>query len=218
MIHSYSENGIGANLPLNTQQKHLIESHFDLVKSLARKMMNRNRHRASLSENDLISAGDVGLIEAAYHYDSKRNYSFNAYVTKCIWNAMVAEINWWFPSHSIEIVEIVNGVPVYVKKKEDLFSRVGESECYPNPSVCCDWKTEEDSLYETLDEALSYLDNKERRLICAKFGYEGKEMKLREMADENGVSVQAIHKRCNNTVSKLRTFFEGANPSYSMCA
>jgi DNA-directed RNA polymerase specialized sigma24 family protein len=131
---------------------------------------------------------------------------------------MVAEINWWFPGHSIEIVEIVNGVPVYVKKKEDLFSRVGESECYPNLSVCCDWKTEEDSLYETLDDALSHLDNKERRLICAKFGYDGKEMKLREMADENGVSVQAIHKRCNNTVSKLRTFFEGANSSYSMCA
>lgn len=222
MNHSYSSNvgtmNRGASLTRNTQQDFLAVSHLDLVESLAKKMMNMNQHRSSLTMDDLVSAGDEALFEAARHYDSSRNVSFKTYATKCVWNAMVEEIHHWFPNHTIQVVEIVNGVPAYVNKKEDLFTRVDDSEGYPTPSVCCDWEAEENSLYETLDDAMEHLENKERCLIHAKFGYDGREMKLREMADEYGVSIQAVHKRCNNTVSKLRTFIDDANSPYSMCA
>jgi RNA polymerase sigma factor (sigma-70 family) len=116
------------------------------------------------------------------------------------------------------VVEINNGEPVFVKKKEDLYTRVEDSEDYPTPSVCCDWEAEEASLYDTLDDALAHLENKEKRLIRARLGYDGKEMKFHEIADEYGVSTQAVHKRYNSTVSKLRTFIEDANASYAMCA
>ena len=222
MNHSYTHNvgttNRGAVLTRKSQQDCLIESHLDLVDTLAEKLMKRNSHRCSLTESDLVNAGYEGLAVAAYHYDGERNVSFKTYATKCIWNTMVAEIRKWFPSHTIEVVEIVNGKPVLVKKEEDLFARVDDSKGYPTPLVCCDWEAEETSLYETLDEALDHLGNKERRLIRAKMGYDGKEMRLREIADECGVSTQAIHKRYNHTVSKLRTFFEGANSPYAMCA
>ena len=218
MKDSFSINGRGAYQTRNTQLANLVESNLELVESLAEKMMNRNLHRSSLTVDDLVSAGYEGLLEAAFNYDSERNVYFKTYATKCIWNTMVAEINRWFPSYTIEVVEIMNGKPVFVKKKEDLFTRVDDSEDYPTPSVCCDWEAEEASLFETLDDALAHLENKERRLIRARLGYDGKEMKFREIADECGVSTQAVHKHYNNTVSKLRTFFEDANSSYAMCA
>lgn len=218
MNHSYSENGRGADQTRNTQLANTVESHFGLVRSQARYMLNCNKNRLGLTEDELVSAGNLGLLNAILHYNSEGNASFSTYATKCIRNAMLAEIRKWHPCHTVEEQEIENGTPVVVKKKEDLFVSIEDLGYYPTQSVNCDWEAEEYELFETLHEALAILNDKERRIIRAKFGFDGEAMKLHEIADEYGVSIQAIHNCYKNAISKLRDFFGGDNSPYSMCA
>jgi RNA polymerase sporulation-specific sigma factor len=218
MNHSYSENGRGANQTRNTQLTNTVESHLELVRSQARYMLKCNKNRLGLTENELVSAGSMGLLRAILGYDSERNVSFNTYATKCIRTAMLAEINKWHHCHTIEEQEIVNGEPLIIKKNEELFVHIEDLGYYPTQSVNCDWEAEEVDLYETLHEALDILSEKERRIIRAKFGFDGEAMKLHEIANEYGVSIQAVHKCLNKALSKLRDFFGGNNSPYAMCA
>lgn len=218
MNHSYSENGRGANQTRNTQLTNTVESHLKLVRSQARYMLNSNKNRLGLTEDELVSAGNLGLLRAILHYNIQSNASFNTYATKCIRTAMLAEIRKWHPCHTVEEQEIVNGIPLIVKKNEELFVHIEDLGYYPTQSVNCDWEAEEVDLYETLHEALTILNDKERRIIRAKFGFDGEAMKLHEIADEYGVSIQAIHKCLNKALSKLRDFFGGDNSPYAMCA
>ena len=206
------------NLKLNAYQSHLVETHIGLVKILAQELLSNQGNHFVLTESDLVSAGNEGLIDAACHYDSERNASFKTYASTCIWNAMLAEIKRWFPFHTVVEEEIVQGKPTLVKKKESLFTRIDDASKYPVPSLCCDWEAEEAGLYETLDDAITHLEPSESQLIHMKYGFEGEEMKLHEMAKPLRITPQAVQKRIKKAENKLCTYFESANVLYCLSA
>lgn len=206
------------NLKLNTYQSHLVATHFSLVSSTAKSLLSQQTGFHSLTESDLSGAGYEALVSAACHYDSTRNASFKTYASKCIWHAMLAEINRWRPSYAILVPEVVNGEPRLVKIEESLFTCLDDANTFTLTPICCNWEAEQAWQLETLNEAIATLKPKEQFLIRCYFGFDNKAMKLEEIANQLNVSTQAVHKRIKNVIGKLRTFIEGASSPYRMCA
>lgn len=68
----------------------LIEQHADLVKRIAHHMMGRMP--ASVSVEDLIQAGMIGLIDASRKFDHSKGASFETYAGIRIRGAMIDEL------------------------------------------------------------------------------------------------------------------------------
>ncbi|MDX1695237.1 MAG: RNA polymerase sigma factor FliA [Ketobacteraceae bacterium] len=68
----------------------LIEQHADLVKRIAHHMMGRMP--ASVSVEDLIQAGMIGLIDASKKFDHSKGASFETYAGIRIRGAMIDEL------------------------------------------------------------------------------------------------------------------------------
>ena len=206
------------NLKLNTYQSQLVATHISLVSSIAKALLCQQTGFHNLTESDLLDAGYEALVSAACHYDSTRNASFKTYASRCIWHAMVAEINRWRPSFAVLVPEVVNGEPRFVEKEESLFTCLDDANVFTLTSMCCNWEAEQAWQLETLNEAIATLKPKEQFLIRCYFGFDNKAMKLEEIANRLNVSTTAVHKRLKNAIAKLRTFIESASSPYRMCA
>lgn len=198
------------NLKLNAYQSQLVATHISLVSSIAKALLCQQTGFHNLTESDLLDAGYEALVSAACHYDGNRNASFKTYASRCIWHAMVAEIEQLFPSQTI--------VNQYGKTKELRFIHDETISSDLTVRLCCNWEAEQAWQLETLNEALATLKPEEQFLIRCYFGFDNKAMKLEEIANKLNVSHQAVHKRIKNAIAKLRTFIEGASSPYRMCA
>ena len=198
------------NLKLNAYQSRLVATHISLVSSTAKSLLSQQSGFHSLTESDLSGAGYEALVSAACHYDGNRNASFKTYASRCIWHAMVAEIERLFPSQTIETQD--------EKKKEFLFIYNKDFSSELTVRVCCNWEAEQAWQLETLNEAIASLKPEEQFLIRCYYGFDNKAMTLEEIAKVLNVSPQAVHKRIKNAIGKLRTFIEGASSPYRMCA
>lgn len=69
----------------------LAEAHLPLVVSMAQCMLERNRN-VGVSLEDLVSAGNEGLLEGLRRYDPSRGYRVNTYVRWWIRNKMSEEV------------------------------------------------------------------------------------------------------------------------------
>ena len=214
MKDRYSQQQLPMNsnttLKLNAYQSHLVETHHSLVNSMAESLLSLQTGHLGLTKSDLTGAGYEALISAACHYDSTRNASFKTYANKCIWHAMVAEIEQLFPSQTI--------VNQNGKVKEQRFIHDETINSDLTVRFCCNWEAEQAWQLETLNEAIASLNPKEQFLIRCYYGFDNKAMKLEEIANRLNVSTTAVHKRLKNTIAKLRTFIEGASSPYRMCA
>ena len=214
MKDRYSQQQLPMNsnttLKLNAYQSHLVETHHSLVNSMAESLLSLQTGHLGLTKSDLTGAGYEALISAACHYDSTRNASFKTYANKCIWHAMVAEIEQLFPSQTI--------VNQNGKVKELRFIHDETINSDLTVRFCCNWEAEQAWQLETLNEAIATLKPKEQFLIRCYFGFDNKAMKLEEIANRLNVSTTAVHKRLKNAIAKLRTFIEGASSPYRMCA
>ena len=214
MKDSYTQQQLPMNsnttLKLNAYQSHLVETHHSLVNSMAESLLSLQTGHLGLTKSDLTGAGYEALISAACHFDSTRNASFKTYANKCIWHAMVAEIEQLFPSQTI--------VNQNGKVKEQRFIHDETINSDLTVRFCCNWEAEQAWQLETLNEAIATLKPKEQFLIRCYFGFDNKAMKLEEIANRLNVSTTAVHKRLKNTIAKLRTFIESASSPYRMCA
>ncbi len=68
----------------------LLKQHFGLVHHVARKMQKRLSSEASL--DDLVSAGSVGLLSAAEHFDPSRGLAFSTFALPRIRGAMLDDL------------------------------------------------------------------------------------------------------------------------------
>ena len=214
MKDRYSQQQLPMNsnttLKLNAYQSHLVETHHSLVSSMAESLLSLQTGHLGLTKSDLTGAGYEALISAACHFDSTRNASFKTYANKCIWHAMVAEIEQLFPSQTI--------VNQNGKVKELRFIHDETINSDLTVRFCCNWEAEQAWQLETLNEAIASLNPKEQFLIRCYYGFDNKAMKLEEIANRLNVSTTAVHKRLKNTIAKLRTFIEGASSPYRICA
>lgn len=79
-----------AGEPSSKSLNGLIESHGDLVKRIAHHMMGRMP--ASVSVDDLVQAGMLGLIDASKKFDHSKGASFETYAGIRIRGAMIDEL------------------------------------------------------------------------------------------------------------------------------
>jgi RNA polymerase sigma factor FliA len=73
-----------------TSRNDLLKQHFGLVHHMARKMAKRLSTEASL--DDLVSAGSVGLMSAAEHFDPSRGLAFSTFALPRIRGAMLDDL------------------------------------------------------------------------------------------------------------------------------
>lgn len=90
----------------------LILEHYDLVKSIARKI--RARLPRGVDVDDLIGYGVVGLIEAIERYDGSRSVPFEAFARPRVQGAI------------LDALRAIDWVPRSVRRKADLLNSAAE--------------------------------------------------------------------------------------------
>jgi len=72
-------------------EERLVEAHLPLVVGMAQRMLRRN-NGVGLSLEDLVLAGNEGLLEGLRRYDPSRGYRVSTYVRWWVMNKMSAEV------------------------------------------------------------------------------------------------------------------------------
>ena len=171
----------------------LIERNLRLVVYIARKFDN-----SGVGIEDLISIGTIGLIKAVGTYDPEKNIKLATYASRCIEN------------------EILMFLRKSVNRRREIsidepLNRDGDG----NELLLSDiLGTEPDSVIRPLEDdvdrrllrsALARLGDRERAIICMRFGLEGKrEMTQKEVAESMGISQSYISRLEKRIILKLK--------------
>lgn len=180
---------------LFTMNTELYINHLYIVKKIAESFARKN---ASTSMSDyLIEVGNKALAKASDSYDPSRDIPFENLATVSVRNAMIKK---------------VKKLNAEKTEREDL-----DDDKYYS-MLLCDWSDYESLTYETLDEALSMLTDKDHKLLSLYFGLDGRAYKLTELSAMYNVSFQAISKQIKSIMGKLRNHFIKRGYTFKECA
>lgn len=171
----------------------LIERNLRLVVYISRKFEN-----TGLNLEDLISIGSIGLIKAVNTYRPDKNTKLATYASRCIEN----EILMFLRKNSSTAREVSIDEPLNTDwdGNEMLLSDVLGTDC---DSVIR--PLEDDIDRELLCCALSKLPEREREIICMRFGLNGSgEKTQKEVADTLGISQSYISRLEKKIISRLK--------------
>ena len=184
------QNYDGTQLPV---RQILIEHNLRLVVYIARKFDN-----TGVGLEDLISIGTIGLIKAVNTYRSDKNTKLATYASRCIENEIL----------------------MYLRKSVNQRTEVSIDE-----PLNTDWDgnelllsdvlgTDEDTVIKPIEEdvdrsllhtAINTLNTREREIIVARFGLEGREEETqKEVADRLGISQSYISRLEKRIISRLK--------------
>ena len=142
----------------------------------------------------LEDTGYKALYHACEKYNPSRGASFKTFASRVIYRALQHEIEKLDNIHVIEL-----------EKAEHELNNLN-------------WDSEEADMMETLNEAINTLTAEEKYIIYQRFGFNGQELKLRELSAIMKVSNQAVNKRICRILDKLRSYIENNYRSYRHCA
>ena len=172
----------------------LAEQHLNLVYRLGTSLMKKNNN-PRLELNDLTDTGYAALLNACEHFDESMGVPFEHYASRTIRRAMIKHIK---ENVSCKIVTLDEAISL---------------DC-----SCCDWSAENNYLLELLKEAMNTLTLSERQLVESRFGFDNKELKLRELGAQMNISLQAVDKKLKRIYIKLRRYLDEHRYTYSNCA
>ncbi len=175
----------------------LIERNLRLVVYIARKFEN-----TGIGIEDLISIGTIGLIKAVNSFDPEKNIKLATYASRCIENEILMvlrrtsrlklevsfdePLNTDWDGNELLLSDILGTEP-------DLVSRELDS----------------DVERQMLTQAVCTLSERERRIVCMRYGLEGgQEHTQKEVADLMGISQSYISRLEKRIIHKLRTEIE----------
>lgn len=175
----------------------LVKNNIFLVYYIAQRYLGKG-----LSFDELKSAGLEGLVKAIcrfnYSYKSVDLKSFKSYMSKCIENQIITDIK----NNSRHNNEISISEPIKSSKDDELFlleEVLQSSEKDPMDQVICKM---EDSFVEN---ALTLLSPKERKIICLRYGLEENEiLTLNEIGKMYNCSRQAISSQEQKALKKMK--------------
>lgn len=207
----------------------LVSANLRFVISIAKDYQN-----SGLPLSDLISEGNYGLITAAKRFDHTKGYKFISYAVWWIRQAILQSLNEngrmvrlpanvinkitknkkeldkmgaSFDNYEYEINDIENDYPYVLS----LNSRVNEdgdelidlvedkSINKPDQELIKD----EDMKYE-INQALSFLDDRERNIIECYFGLTGEKMTLEMIGEEHNLTKERVRQIKEKAIRKLR--------------
>ena len=171
----------------------LIQHNLRLVVYIARKFDN-----TGVENDDLISIGTIGLIKAINSFKTDKNIKLATYASRCI---------------EKEILMYLRRVARL--KSEVSFEEPLNTDVEGNELLLCDvLGTPVDTVYgdieanaekEQLREALKKLSERERKIMCLRFGLSGgEEMTQKDVADLLGISQSYISRLEKKIILRLK--------------
>ncbi len=176
-----------------TAKQRLIERNLRLVVYIARRFENTGIHI-----EDLISIGTIGLIKGISTFKTDRNIKLATYCSRCIENEILMHIR----KVSAQKTEVSLDEPINTDWDgnelllADILGTDGDTVMRP---------LEEDVEHQLLRQALSKLPERERYIICLRFGLDGREEKTqKEVAELLGISQSYISRLEKRIMLRLR--------------
>ncbi len=174
-------------------KQRLIERNLRLVVYIARRFEN-----TGVNIEDLISIGTIGLIKAIGTFQSDRKIKLATYASRCIENEILMHIR----KISAQKTEVSLDEPINTDwdGNELLLSDIlgTESDTVMRPM-------EEDVELQLLREALARLPERDRYIVCLRFGLCGAQEKTqKEVADLLGISQSYISRLEKRIMQRLR--------------
>ena len=171
----------------------LIEHNLRLVVYIARRFEN-----TGVNLEDLISIGTIGLIKAVGTFRTDRNIKLATYSSRCIENEILMHIR----KISGQKAEVSLDEPINTDWDgyELLLSDVlgTDSDVVMRP-------LEDDVDHQLLRQALGSLPEREKQIVCMRFGLGGKQEKTqKEVADIMGISQSYISRLEKRIMLRLR--------------
>lgn len=176
-------------------RKTLVERNLRLVVYIAKKFEN-----TGIGIEDLISIGTIGLMKAINTFNTDKNIKLATYASRCIEN----EILMYLRRNNKTKMEVSIDEPLNVDwdGNELLLSDIlGTSE----DIIYKDIEREVDR--KLLRKALETLSERERTIICLRFGLgdiQGKELTQKEVADQLGISQSYISRLEKKIMKRLK--------------
>ncbi len=173
----------------------LVEHNLRLVVYIAKKFDN-----TGVGVEDLISIGTIGLMKAINTFNPAKNIKLATYASRCIEN----EILMYLRRNKKTKMEVSIDEPLNVDwdGNELLLSDIlGTSE----DIIYKDIEREVDR--KLLRKALETLSERERTIICLRFGLgdiQGKELTQKEVADQLGISQSYISRLEKKIMKRLK--------------
>lgn len=174
-------------------RKTLIEHNLRLVVYIARKFEN-----TGIYVEDLISIGTIGLIKAINTFRPDKNIKLATYASRCIEN----EILMYLRKNSNMRSEISIDEPLNVDwdGNELLLSDILGTE---NDIICRNIESEVDKTL--LQDALTKLNVRERKIMELRFGLHGEQEKTqKQVADMMGISQSYISRLEKRIIKRLK--------------
>lgn len=171
----------------------LIQHNLRLVVYIARKFDN-----TGVDNDDLISIGTIGLIKAINSFKTDKNIKLATYASRCIENEILMYLR--------RIARL---------KSEVSFDEPLNTDFEGNELLLSDvLGTSADAVYgdieanaekEQLREALKKLSDRERKIMCLRFGLSGgEEMTQKDVADLLGISQSYISRLEKKIILRLK--------------
>ena len=174
-------------------KQRLIERNLRLVVYIARRFEN-----TGVNIEDLISIGTIGLIKAISTFRVDRNIKLATYASRCIENEILMHIR------------KIAGQKTEVSLDEPINTDWDGNELLLSDVLGTDGDTvmrpmEEDVEQQLLREALSRLPERDRYIVCLRFGLGGRPEKTqKEVADLMGISQSYISRLEKRIMQRLR--------------
>ena len=174
-------------------KQRLIERNLRLVVYIARRFEN-----TGINIEDLISIGTIGLIKAVSTFRADRNIKLATYSSRCIENEILMHIR------------KIAGQKTEVSLDEPINTDWDGNELLLSDVLGTDGDTvmrpmEEDVEQQLLREALSRLPERDRYIVCLRFGLGGRPEKTqKEVADLMGISQSYISRLEKRIIQRLR--------------
>lgn len=165
-------------------RNHIVRSNLRLVVSIARKLIDRAN-----SFDDLVSDGIPPLIRAVEIFDFDRGTRFSTYATWAIRNCLFRAST---RNHKLRSRFRTSAESVFAAKAETRAS-VREDVAY------------HERLRETVRRGLKELDERDRKIVKARFALDGSDrpLRFREIAEELHISTERVRQLFARSLGRL---------------
>ena len=175
----------------------LVEHNLRLVVYIAKKF-----EKSGVSIDDLISIGTIGLIKAVKTFCPAKNIKLATYASRCIENEVLMYLR--KIGHRKNEISIDEPLNIDWDGNELLLSDILSTD-----EDVVSVEIENDDVVRVLMEAVNSLPERERRIICLRFGLQtDREYTQKEVADMLGISQSYISRIEKKILRELKTEME----------
>ncbi len=209
-------------------RQHFIEANVRLVQSIA----NKFSVPVHLDRDDIVQDGMIGLQKAVEKFDWRRGYKFSTYATWWIRQAIqrgleASATTIRIPGHRSRELRTAMAATAgggrlpdelamidMLSQLESMDRPIGEGADTLGTMVASDIEGPDEAAErmvtgEQIDALLDHLDDTSAYAVAARFGLRGHEpATFASIAEELGVTPQAVRRRVERAIAKLRTHAE----------